>query len=51
MYLPTYLPTYLQEGVERVTANGRFEEVFCGAKEALDQISAEQVPFWFLLVR
>jgi hypothetical protein len=39
----------MKEGVERITANGRFEETFMGAKEALERLWGEQLPFAFLL--
>lgn len=35
--------------MERLTANGRFEEVFVGAKEGLERLWLEQMPFAFLV--
>lgn len=35
--------------MERLTANGRFEEVFIGAKEGLERLWLEQMPFPFLV--
>lgn len=45
----TYTYTLKQEGVERLTANGRFEDVFIGAKEGLERLWLEQMPFPFLV--
>lgn len=35
--------------MERLTANGRFEDVFIGAKEGLERLWLEQMPFPFLV--